>query len=165
MRKVVRNGSRQTAVGNNDAASSIDFYDYFSATDRVQLSFVFYNRNSSFDQHYECETPNLFHHCSTGRDCFMGSFLEPVGIELRLLSGFGDRFGSGLLGMKERLFLIEGKLEMETGETKGTKITIIVPKVKKPAIKKEGIQENRHCGRSGNASIRGQPVVGPGRRY
>lgn len=36
--------------------------------------------------------------------------------------------------MKERLLLIEGKLEMTTGETKGTKITIIVPKVKKPAI-------------------------------
>ena len=51
-----------------------------------------------------------------------------------------DRFGSGLLGMKERLLLIEGKLEMTTGETKGTKITIIVPKVKKPAITKEGIQ-------------------------
>ncbi|WP_263707685.1 sensor histidine kinase [Shouchella tritolerans] len=43
-----------------------------------------------------------------------------------------DRFGSGLLGMKERLLLIEGKLEMETRETKGTKITISVPKVKKP---------------------------------
>lgn len=51
-----------------------------------------------------------------------------------------DRFGSGLLGMKERLLLIEGKLEMTTGETKGTNITIIVPKVKKPAITKEGIQ-------------------------
>lgn len=51
-----------------------------------------------------------------------------------------DRFGSGLLGMKERLLLIEGKLEMTIGGTKGTKITIIVPKVKKPAITKEGIQ-------------------------
>ncbi|GGB57322.1 sensor histidine kinase [Virgibacillus dakarensis] len=51
-----------------------------------------------------------------------------------------DQFHSGLLGMKERLLLIEGKLEMTTGETKGTKITIIVPKVKKPTITKEGIQ-------------------------
>ncbi len=50
-----------------------------------------------------------------------------------------DSFGSGLLGMKERLLLIEGKLDMATGETKGTKITITVPKVDKPAIT-EGIQ-------------------------
>lgn len=50
-----------------------------------------------------------------------------------------DQFHSGLLGMKERLLLIEGKLEMAAGETNGTKITIIVPKVKKPVIT-EGIQ-------------------------
>lgn len=50
-----------------------------------------------------------------------------------------DQFGSGLLGMKERLLLIEGKLEMAAGQTRGTKITVIVPKVKKPADT-EGIQ-------------------------
>lgn len=44
-----------------------------------------------------------------------------------------EKFGNGLLGMKERLLLIGGKLEVLPGETKGTTISITVPKVVKPA--------------------------------
>ncbi|UOQ44221.1 sensor histidine kinase [Halobacillus salinarum] len=49
------------------------------------------------------------------------------------------QFGSGLLGMKERLLLIDGQLEVSGKEAEGTIITITVPKVKKSMVS-EGIQ-------------------------
>ncbi|WP_051250684.1 sensor histidine kinase [Paenibacillus harenae] len=39
-----------------------------------------------------------------------------------------EQFGNGLLGMKERLLLIEGKLELASDQAWGTKVTITVPK-------------------------------------
>lgn len=92
----------------------------------------------------ECVT-NVVRHSGAGR-CTITLKEEPEKYILQVEDdGVGiakenhDQFGSGLLGMQERLLLIEGNLEMETGKTKGTKITIIVPKVKKSAIT-EGIQ-------------------------
>ncbi|MDQ0114246.1 two-component system sensor histidine kinase DesK [Paenibacillus harenae] len=42
------------------------------------------------------------------------------------------QFGNGLLGMKERLILIDGKLEWVSDPSKGTKVTVTVPNIKKP---------------------------------
>lgn len=43
-----------------------------------------------------------------------------------------EQYGSGLLGMKERLILIDGKLEWKSDPSEGTTVTIMVPNIKKP---------------------------------
>ncbi|MBB6734599.1 sensor histidine kinase [Cohnella zeiphila] len=43
-----------------------------------------------------------------------------------------ERFGNGLLGMKERLLLIEGKLDWNSDRARGTNVTITVPRIGKP---------------------------------
>ncbi|MBB6671922.1 sensor histidine kinase [Cohnella nanjingensis] len=45
-----------------------------------------------------------------------------------------EQFGNGLLGMKERLLLIEGKLELVSDQAWGTRVSITVPKIAKPNI-------------------------------
>jgi two-component system sensor histidine kinase DesK len=40
--------------------------------------------------------------------------------------------GSGLMGMKERLLMIEGKLHWKSNDNQGMKVTISVPKIEKP---------------------------------
>ncbi|MFB4166830.1 sensor histidine kinase [Virgibacillus sp. JSM 102003] len=39
-----------------------------------------------------------------------------------------DEFGNGVLGMRERLLLIEGEINYESNQSQGTKVTITVPK-------------------------------------
>ncbi|MGP4039784.1 sensor histidine kinase [Gracilibacillus sp. D59] len=39
-----------------------------------------------------------------------------------------DEFGNGVLGMRDRLLLIEGKINYESSQSEGTKVTITVPK-------------------------------------
>lgn len=48
-----------------------------------------------------------------------------------------DQYGNGLFGMKERLLLIGGKLDVNGCNGIGTKITISVPKVEKPQVEEE----------------------------
>ncbi|WLD92604.1 sensor histidine kinase [Alkalihalobacillus sp. AL-G] len=55
-------------------------------------------------------------------------FIQDDGIGMEKENTRHDQFGNGLLGMKERLLLIEGKLSYESSKTDGTKVTITVPK-------------------------------------
>jgi signal transduction histidine kinase len=48
-----------------------------------------------------------------------------------------ESFGSGIVGMKERLLLIGGKLEVNSESAAGTKVIVTVPKVKNPAKMEE----------------------------
>jgi two-component system sensor histidine kinase DesK len=56
--------------------------------------------------------------------------IEDDGLGMGSLNGTNK--GSGIMGMKERLLLIEGKLNWTSNDTQGLKITISVPKIDKP---------------------------------
>ncbi len=93
----------------------------------------------------ECVT-NVIKHSGADR-CTATLREEPGSFKLRVEdNGTGiaqdrgrlARFGNGLLGMKERLLLIEGKLEWASDQANGTSVTITVPKIDRPAMA-EGI--------------------------
>ncbi|GIP37767.1 sensor histidine kinase [Paenibacillus sp. J31TS4] len=58
-----------------------------------------------------------------------------IGFEPKQQGKPGD--GNGIRGMKERLRLVEGTLEMDTGAGRGTRLTFTVPRVVKTANGKE----------------------------
>lgn len=84
----------------------------------------------------ECVT-NVIKHSGANK-CSVNLYEEPGEYKLYVQdNGIGmtkdnnrlEQFGNGLLGMKERLLLIEGKLELVSDQAWGTKVTITVPKI------------------------------------
>jgi two-component system sensor histidine kinase DesK len=90
----------------------------------------------------ECVTNVVKHSCADR--CMVEIREQPESFLLQVEDdGIGmnieniESFGSGIVGMKERLLLIGGKLEVNSESAAGTKVIVTVPKVKNPAKMEE----------------------------